>query len=248
MKPNLSHLQEVLPFWLDAFFVATTILTVSLFYYTIRQVSQIGVRRFLFISLLWLAGLAVVAANQFFLHLNAKPPRFVFVIGPPLFLIIVLVATTKGRFWISQLPLSRLTLLHIVRLPVELTLYGLYVYQQIPQLMTFEGRNYDILAGLTAPLVAYFAFKSGKLSVRWLFVWNILALGLVVNIVIYAILSAPFPFQQVGFEQPNVAVLKAPYVWLPGVIVPIVLFSHVIVIQRLSQQLRDPQPLSYPNS
>ena len=40
-----------------------------------------------------------------------------------------------------------LTLLHIVRVPVEIVLYWLFISKAIPGLMTFNGRNFDILAG-----------------------------------------------------------------------------------------------------
>lgn len=233
MHPNLSHLDEATPVWLDVSIAAITILTVGTLFIAVRQVSISSAIRLLITSALWMTLLALLAYNDFFLQLDAIPPRFALTLGPPLLLIISLFVSRKGRVWISQLPLSVLTLLHTVRVLVELTLYGLYVHQQIPQLMTFEGRNYDILAGLTAPIVTYFAFQRRQLSTHWLLLWNVLALGLVLNIVVYAILSAPFPFQQMAFEQPNVAVLKAPYVWLPGVIVPAVWFSHAVAIQRL---------------
>ncbi|MEM9987092.1 MAG: hypothetical protein AAF804_18515, partial [Bacteroidota bacterium] len=48
-----------------------------------------------------------------------------------------------------------------------------------------------------------------------------------------AILSAPLPFQQLAFEQPNVAVLRFPYVLLPGVVVPLVLLSHLLSLKYL---------------
>jgi hypothetical protein len=233
MQPNLSHLFETTPLWLDAFFVLTTLLTLCLFVATIRQVSPTGSIRFLIASVVWLAGLALLAHNRIFLHLDARPPGFVLVLAPPILLITGLFLTTSGRTWVNQLPLPTLTLLHTVRIPVELILYTLYLHQQVPQLMTFEGRNYDILAGLTAPIITYFVFRQKQLSTRWLLVWNVLALGLVLNIVVNAVLSAPLPFQQFAFEQPNVAILKAPYVWLPGFIVPVVLFSHAVVIYRL---------------
>ncbi len=188
-------------------------------------------------SLVWLIGLALLAYNHFFQHLDASPPHFILAIGPPLLLIIGLLLTNRGRFWINQLPLSVLMGLHTVRIPVELTLYSLYCYQQVPQLMTFDGRNLDVLAGLTAPIVAYFAFSRNQLSARWLLVWNGLALGSLINIVTLAILSAPLPLQQLALSQPNVAVLKAPYVWLPGYIVPVVLFSHIVAMQRLIKQV-----------
>lgn len=104
---------------------------------------------------------------------------------------------------------------------------------QVPELMTFEGGNYDILSGLTAPILAYVVFGKQHVSPRWLLVWNILALGLVINIVVHAVLSAPLPFQQLAFDQPNVGILKLPYIWLPGFIVPVVLFSHGVAIFQL---------------
>jgi hypothetical protein len=43
----------------------------------------------------------------------------------------------------------------------------------------------------------------------------------------------PLPFQQFAEEQPNIAMLYAPYNLLPGVIVPIVMFSQLAAIRRL---------------
>jgi hypothetical protein len=57
-----------------------------------------------------------------------------------------------------------------------------------------------------------------------------------VNIVTIAILSAPLPFQQMGFDQPNVGVFLFPFIWLPALIVPLVLFSHLVCIYQLVRQ------------
>ena len=63
--------------------------------------------------------------------------------------------------------------------------------------------------------------------------WNFIALVLLINIVVNAVLSAPFPFQQFAFDQPNIAVLYFPFVLLPAFIVPIVLFGHLVSIRQL---------------
>jgi hypothetical protein len=55
------------------------------------------------------------------------------------------------------------------------------------------------------------------------------------NIVVTAILYAPLPIQQLAFEQPNIAVMYFPFVYLPGFIVPIVLFSHLVSLKKLMQ-------------
>jgi hypothetical protein len=66
-----------------------------------------------------------------------------------------------------------------------------------------------------------------------LLAWNFICLGLLLNIVINAALSIRSPVQQFAFDQPNIAVLHFPFVLLPSFIVMIVLFSHLVAIQRL---------------
>lgn len=59
------------------------------------------------------------------------------------------------------------------------------------------------------------------------------ALGLLINIVIRALLSFPSPMQQLAFDQPNRAIIYFPFIWLPTVVVPIILFSHLASIWQL---------------
>jgi hypothetical protein len=44
--------------------------------------------------------------------------------------------------------------------------------------------------------------------------------------------------QQFGFDQPTVAVLYFPFIWLPGIVVPLVYFSHLVAIRRLLKERR----------
>ena len=127
-----------------------------------------------------------------------------------------------------------------MRVPVELVLLGLFLYRAVPQLMTFEGRNWDILSGLSAPLLYYLVFRSRRLGPKALMLWNIGCLGLLLNVVLIALLSVPSPIQRLAFEQPNVAVLHFPFVWLPGCVVPVVLLAHVAAIRQLTRPLARP--------
>ena len=72
-----------------------------------------------------------------------------------------------------------------------------------------------------------------KISKKWLMIWNFGCLVLVLNVVIQAILSTPYSFQQMAFDQPNIGVLYFPFSWLPCFIVPVVLFAHFIQIRFL---------------
>jgi hypothetical protein len=148
----------------------------------------------------------------------------------------VLFLTHRGRVYVDGLRLDTLTWLHVVRVPVELVLFGLFLYKVVPDLMTFEGRNWDILSGLSAPLVYYAVFRGKQFRRRALLSWNIVCLGLLLNVVITAILAVPSPMQRLAFDQPNVAVLYFPYIWLPNCVVPLVLLAHVAAIRQLMRQ------------
>ena len=145
----------------------------------------------------------------------------------------ILFTTKKGESFIDSLPLINLTYLNIVRVPVELVLYWLFLNKAIPEGMTFSGRNFDILVGVTAPFIAYFGLRQQKIERKIILIWNFIALGLLLNIVINAVLSAPFKFQKFAFDQPNIAVLNFPFSWLPAYIVPTVLFGHLASIRQL---------------
>ncbi|MEL7222635.1 MAG: hypothetical protein AAGJ93_15035, partial [Bacteroidota bacterium] len=134
--------------------------------------------------------------------------------------------------FLDSLDLKSLTILHIVRVPVELVLYYLFIDKVIPEDMTFTGRNFDIIMGLTAPLMYYSAFNK-KYSQQILLAWNILGVILLVNIVVVAVLSTTTPLQQFGFDQPNVAIAHFPFNWLPSVVVPIVFLAHFAALRKL---------------
>jgi hypothetical protein len=149
-----------------------------------------------------------------------------------------MMATRWGKTFTEKASLEMLTWLHTIRFPVELLLYGLYVQGQVPERMTFTGGNPDILVGLTAPVMAYCVFTRKWISWQWLLAWNGVAVLLLLNVVIPAILAAPSVLQRIAFDQPNVAILKAPFIWLPGFVVPVVLLSHCITIARLIKSRR----------
>ena len=219
---------EGLPLSVVLLFIATVVLTAWLFLDAMRS------RAMNLLLVIWLAIQGLLAYKGFYTDTSGMPPRFIWATGPAALFILIIFISKKGRQFIDGLDLRSLTLLSVVRIPVEIVLCLLFLYRAIPELMTFEGRNFDILAGLTAPIIYFTCFKARQVTKHsLLLIWNILSLGLLLNIVIHAILSAPFRFQQFGFDQPNKAVLYFPFIWLPCFIVMAVLFSHLASIRNL---------------
>lgn len=157
---------------------------------------------------------------------------------PPVALLPVLAATllTVGiaisgigaRF--SRLPLSGLVGYQVFRVAVEWLLHRLYVEGVVPVQMTFHGRNFDIVSGITGGLLGLWLMKRPA-SRFVIMLWNCLGLALLVNIVTVAVLSAPVPFRTFVEEPANRLPSLFPYVWLPTFLVQSALFGHLVVFR-----------------
>lgn len=238
MIPNL-------PTYIPVTFGLTVLATLLLFYRAVTQASTQETRKkgnLILLGLLgWLIIQGILALNGVYKSAPVSgPPRIVlFGMLPVMLTIISVFATPAGRQFADSLPLANITWLNTIRVVVELVLYWLFLNRVVPELMTFEGRNYDILSGLTAPFVAYFGVTKGKMSRQLILVWNFVCLGLLLTIIAIAFLSAPTPLQKFAFDQPNRAIGNFPFSWLPTFVVPIVLFGHLVSIRQLLTRLSE---------
>lgn len=233
---------EALPSWINYFFLLTCLITV-LFYYKAN-----GKRINIIIGIAFYALLqSLLAYFGFYQVVDAVPPRVIFVMLPFVAMLAYGLLPTQLSIVISNRNLVRSTYLHSIRILVELTLYHLFLHQMVPELMTFSGRNFDILAGLTAPIMALLYHKN-KIGNQVLLIWNFVALALVLFILINAILSAQTPLQQFAFNQPNRAILYFPFILLPSIIVPIVIYSHLTDILILFKKLKNENSFPSTNS
>jgi 4-amino-4-deoxy-L-arabinose transferase-like glycosyltransferase len=224
-----------LPLPIIVFFLGVTALALFLFGKAVR-----GSKPAIVLSLVWMVLQSAIALSGFYLITNTIPSHFILAIAPPVILIAGLFLTEAGRRFVDRMDLKWCILVHIIRIFVEATLYWLFLYKQVPALMTFEAGNLDILAGLTVPFV-WWAFNTERIGRRGLLIWNALCLLSVLNALARAMLSAPFRFQRFAFEQPTIAILHFPFVLLPAFIVPVVLLCHFAVFRKLTSSMSLPQ-------
>jgi len=178
----------------------------------------------------WLA-LTGIAAARGVLHFSA-PPTMVLVF-PIVFAMAIGVALSPlGRRLARDLPVAVLVGFQGFRVLVELLLHRAYTEGLMPVQMSYAGRNFDIVSGATAIAVALWLVR-GHTSPRLVFAWNTLGAALLLNILIIALLSAPTPMRVFMNEPANVWVTRAPWIWLPTVMVLAAIMGHVLVYRRL---------------
>ena len=225
---------ETVPPYVSIVFILTTFTAIG---FLLRATRKAGLHRtpsriLVFILPLWIFFQAALSISGFYEEFTSVPPRLLLFGVLPALLLIALYLTVFRHTFVERLPLRMLTMVHIVRIPVELVLLWLSVAGQVPRMMTFEGANFDILSGIAAPIVAWLAFRGGETRKGLLVAFNIVELLLLANVVSIAALSIPSAIQQLNIDQPNRAVLYFPYVYLPTIVVPIVLFSHLVSLYR----------------
>jgi len=213
-----------------SFFAALAFVLVMFYFASNRNV------KLLIAIVLWGIMHSVLALSGFYENTNTVPPRLMLMMFPIVVITIATIFSKKMRNWLAALNLKQLTQLHTVRIPVELVLYWLFTAGYAPELMTFEGRNFDVVAGITAPIVALIAFRGNKINKPLLWIWNVMSIILLLNVMANATFSVPTIFQQFGFEQPNTAVLNFPFLLLPSIIVILVFVSNIAAFVILKRQ------------
>ncbi len=182
--------------------------------------------------LAWLAVTGGVAGQGLLLDFQALPPPMFRVVLPGVVLTAVLAFSAPGRLLAHGSGWGLLIGFQAYRIPVEFMLADLYADGVLPVQMTYHGRNFDILTGITAIGVAWLAAR-GTIRRAGILVWNVLGLGLLVNIVSVAVLSTPGRLQVFTEGPPNTIVFHWPFVWLPTIIVLAALLGHLLVFRKL---------------
>jgi hypothetical protein len=128
----------------------------------------------------------------------------------------------------ANLPLVALVGYHAFRVPLELVLHSWAEQGTIPQTMTWDGQNWDIISGALAIMIAPFAIRSRALA------WGVNVIGfvLLMNVIRVAALSSPLPIGW-GQDPPLLLALHLPYALIAPVCVAAAIAGHIVLTRAL---------------
>ena len=136
-----------------------------------------------------------------------------------------------GARIVQAVGLAWLVAFQVFRVPVELLLHRLYQEGVVPVQMTYAGRNFDIVTGITAALLGWWLLSHDTPPRAVVLGWNLLGLALLANIVTIAVLSTPVPFRAFLETTPHTLPSLFPFVWLPTFLVQMALAGHLLVFR-----------------
>lgn len=181
----------------------------------------------------WLALTAALAGQGFFEDFYALPPHMLLAVGPPLLALLALIFAGLLDPLLTALPPAWPVGAQAFRIVVEIVLWRLAVAGVAPEIMTFTGRNVDILVGLSAPIVAWACFVRRAWPERVARWWNWTGVLILLNVVLQAQLSAPTRFRIFETDPPTTFIGDLPYIWLPAFLVPLAWALHAISLRQL---------------
>ena len=186
---------------------------------------------FFIIASAWSLYFSIIGMSGILIRFPTKPILLSVLI--PILLFSFLFARSRiAKDLAEKISMTLLIGLQSFRIVVEIFLHQFYLKQLIPIDMTFLGRNFDILTGFSALLMALLVSRF-QISKKWILAWNIVGLVLLLNVVITGILSAPGPLQRLNFATPNLAITQFPYTLLPGLFVTSAIFLHILTFKKL---------------
>jgi hypothetical protein len=198
---------------------------------TSRAVLVAGLVTFGWMAITWTA-----ARSWFLREWDRRPPPFAFLVIGIVGLSALIAFSSVGQRLARFVPLWALVAVQAFRLPLELAMHAMSQRGIMPDVMSYSGRNFDIVTGASAIVVALLT-AAGLTGRKLVMVWNSVGLLLLTNVVIVAILATP-AIRYFGDQQLNVWVTYPPFVWLPAVLVLAALAGHLVIFRALSATAR----------
>lgn len=184
----------------------------------------------------WLTYISVISLTGIF-ETPSMPPRIPLLLVLPAFAAFTYFFTnSRFRDFIAHIPLLWPLYVQGFRIKVELLLWGLAMQGILPRAATFAGYNYDIVIGITGPLLALLMYFTHRRSKWLLMVWNIAGL-ITLFVVVFILISQAYYFPMWGEHE---SILSKgfglfPYTFLAGFLMPVAVFLHIVSIIKTSR-------------
>jgi hypothetical protein len=181
--------------------------------------------------IVWLGATAALAQSGILSDWTARPPRWPLLPLTALGTFVFLSLTRTFPRLLAEVPPWQPVALQAFRVGVELAFWRLHMEGVAPVQVTFEGRNFDALVGLTAPVVAA-GIAASWVGPRMTIAWNLFGLAMLANAIGTVATSTPGQLHMSWPGEPFTAIAAWPVVWIPALLAPIGIFLHIVSIRQ----------------
>jgi hypothetical protein len=184
----------------------------------------------------WIIYGGMLAYTGVIANSSTLPPGMFYLLAPIILFVMFMARSRIGKTVSLSFPLWLLMGMESFRLIVEIFLHQLWLDGQLPKMLTYQGANFDIMIGITAPIVAWL-LASRRISDRMALAWNVIGIVMLANVAVRAVLTMQGSLHLLSTEVPNTAIGTFPYTYIPGLMVPLALVMHVLSIRALRNRI-----------
>ena len=181
--------------------------------------------------IVWLGVAAALVQSGMLADSTAYPPRWPLLPLTALGTLILLSLTRTFRRLLPEISPRQPVALQTFRVGVELAFWRLHAEGLAPIQVTFEGRNFDAIVGLTAPVIAA-GIAFNWFGPRVTIAWNVFGLAMLANAIGTVATSAPGPLHLNWPDEPFTAIASWPVIWIPAFLAPVGIFLHIVSIRQ----------------
>lgn len=192
-------------------------------------------KKLLFAAILWTIGIGLISSTGI-LATMSLPPKPMITMLIALASIIAFSFSQTGKKLLTQSPLHWLVFFQSFRILVELWFWHGYKTEVFPKLMSFEGANHDIYAGILAIVAGTIIWKLPSLTRITGIIYNIAGFLLLLNTLKAAATSVPSSIQQYPWDERFLQLGMFPFVYLPAILVPLALGFHILSLRQIFMQ------------
>jgi hypothetical protein len=158
----------------------------------------------------------------------------VFFMVPAVCLVLFMARSSLGGRLAGGLPAAVFIALESFRIVIELFLHQLWLEGLVPKMLTFEGANFDIVIGASAPFIAWLV-STRRIGRRVAIGWNVAGILMLLNAIARSVLTTPGPTHLMTGDLANRAITQFPYTFIPAFFAPLAMLLHVLSIRSLAR-------------
>src|SRR6266571_6465557 len=186
---------------------------------------------------IWFVIVVILAATRalYYEH-GLGTPGLGLAVALPIAILCVAVARIKSlREGFHRAPLWLLIGVHTVRL-LGISFVILYAVGRLPAPFAPVAGWGDIFVGITAPPVAWLAYRRGANPQPIVWIWNLIGTLDLIAAVGLGVSSSPGPLRLI-FAEPSSAIMSTlPWLLIPGFLVPLLFAVHIAIFIRLAKR------------
>lgn len=176
----------------------------------------------------WISYVVLLSASGILANFKLPPRLPLLIVIPMLVFMIFVTRTSAFKSILTKSTNQQLIGIQSFRILVELLIYGAFLNNIFPRRATFEGLNYDILVGVSAPAIAYLSRKK-IIGRKGILAWNITGLA-ILSVTVYSFISS---YYFMGYSNTNsLQFINPPYLFLASVLLPFALFYHILSMRK----------------